>query len=576
MPVAAQEPEVKRDTMRIGAFRKGMNTADPANEIDNENAVRIRNMEYDQNGNLITRNGVIGAGGVVGVWDNTLWDQSLWDSLGTFYPDPILSELDFEGATAFVGILYTTGIKLLSRTLEGIITDLTGGLVLPDGVRWYWRIFNGVAIGVNSLTSGDNPIQVVSPAPGTASKLTGAPPGKLIEVWKNRLWIARSDQPNQLQASNIGSHTGWDTDAGANPAHGAKWDFDKDDGDFITGLYAEKERLFVFKRRGIYVGTENPDHPNDLRFVKFEKYSSLVGCLAASTIQPVLDDVFFLARGGIASLAAAQIVADFESAIVSLNVSDIQDIHQDLTDENVCSGVLPDRSQYWLCVDQSVSKTGENITYVFDYRDIKKGITRIVEFDGLAFGTAFEVYDHDVQKLVYLLGCHDVANNNYFIGQYIPRATSKTFLDSSLPIRSFILTKIYDFDLDDIVKYLIDWFARILVPSENSSVSISYYLDEQETSTGTYTFNFELATSGAIFDSPIVKFDDGQLFDTGSVRNVERLRRGFLFGTPEDPKPRKAVMVQFSFLCNQENQGFGILSFGIKYEELSEYGAKTV
>ncbi len=572
MPIP-EEVEVKLTTMRIGAFAGGMNTSLPANKIRDDEAVRIRNMEFDDGDNLLSRNGVIGAGGIVGVWDETLWDASLWDSLGTRYSSRITSGLDFESVSGFVGILYTVGTDLISRTLAGTITDITGALVLPDGVRWYWKIFNGVAIGVNGLTSGHNPIQVIGPAPGTASHLSTAPVAKFIEVWKNRLWVVRADQPNQIQASDIGSHSSWNTDAGANPAHGAMWEIDKDDGDEFMALYATKERLFAFKRNSIHVAEEDVNRPNDLRFVKFRKFNKNIGigCIAQSSIQAVLDDIFFLSRQGVAALSAAEIVADFESALVSTKVKDIQDIAQDLSDEDVCSMVVVDKSQYWLSVARNVSASSENIVYVFDYRQVKRGIARWVEFDGYAFGTFYEIYDHDVDKLVYLVGCHDVQNNEFFIGQYIPKVTSKIFLDSNSPIRNFVLTKSYDFDVEDLRKYLAEWYKRIICLTENLSLSVSYFLDDESQSTHTYTFNITNELGGDLFDDPLSLFDDVALFDNGTQNIIERIRRAFIFD-----KPRKAVSVQFSFLNNQENQGYGILNFGIKYQVLSEYRAQTV
>lgn len=551
MPVTAQEQEIRLETMRIGAFSGGMNTSAPANRIADEEAVQIENMEYDEKDTLVTRNGVT--------------------STATVHTSRITSILDFEGATSFVGILYTVDIRLISSTLSGVITNITGSLVLPDGVRWYWRIFNGVAVGVNGLASGHNPIQVVAPAPGTASHLTTAPPGKFIEVWNNRLWIARSDQPNQLQASDIGSHTSWNTDAGANPSHGALWDIDKDDGDIITGLYATKERLFIFKRKSIYVAFPTKEPATDLRNIKIDRYASNVGCIAATTIRPVLDDVLFLSEGGIASLSASQVVADFESAIVSLKISDIQKIRRDLSDEDVFSFVISDKSQYWLCVASNVSNTSKNITYVFDYRQIKAGILRWFEFTGLAFGTSIEAFDHDVDDVIYLLGCHNTVSNGFFIGKYIPNANSKTFIDSTLAIRQFVLTKVYDFGADELRKYLIRWFNKLSIITGNVSLSVSYFLDESDSPTGTYTFNLSVNLGGALFDNPLVKFDSGFLFDLGADTIVELIRRSFLYG-----KSRKARTVQFSFLCNQVNQGFGILGFGIKYQNLSEFKSQTI
>jgi hypothetical protein len=573
MPIRRQESQVKYETMRIGAFSGGINTSVPSNKIANDEAVIIRNKEFDDGDNLVTRNGVESPiGGIVGVWDETLWDESLWDSLGDNYPGRITSILDFEGASAFVGIIYTTGVQLISRTLGGVATPITGALTLPDGVRWYWKIFNGVAVGVNGLTSGHNPVQVVSPAPGTASHLTTAPPGNFIEVWGNRLWIARSDQPNQLQASDIGSHSSWNTDAGANPAHGAQWDLDKDDGDRITGLYAEKERLFVFKKKKILVGeAKDPSRPiTDLRNVQFRIYSSKVGCIAATTIQPILDDVLFLAQGGVALLSAAQIVADFESGLISLKVADIQNIRQDLSDEDICSGILPDKSQYWLCVSGNVSVTGQDTTYVFDYKQLKRNLPRWVTFDGLAFGTSFEVYDHDVQNLVYLLGCHDVATNTFSIGKYTPKALVKTFVDGALAINKFVLTKSYDFEKEDERKYLIEWYKRIFMLTNTLSLSISYFLDDSSSVEGSYPITLAAELGGTFFDDPLTFFDDDGLFDEGTAIVVKLIRRAFLFD-----KTRKARNVQFSFLNNQVNQGYGITGFGIKHQLLSEYRAQT-
>lgn len=579
MPTTVEEQEVKLETMRAGSFAGGMNTSLPATKIRDDELVLALNFEYDDNDELVCRNGVVGTQGIIGVWDQTLWDQSLWDQLGVTYPSKITSELDFEGASAFVGFLYTTGTKLISRTVDGsVITDLTGALVLPDGVRWYWKIFNGVAIGVNGLTSGDNPIKVVAPAPGIASKLTQAPPGNFVEVWGNRVWISRSDQPNQLQASDIGAHDSWNTDAGANPAHGSLWDLDKDDGDRITGLYATKERLFVFKKKSILVGeAKDPAKPiTDLRNIAFNKYASNIGCIAATTIRPVFDDVLFLADGGIGSLSAAQIVANFESAIISLKVADLQDIRRDLTDEDVFSFVVSDRNQYWIGVSANVSSIGRNIVYVFDYRRIKSGQGRWHLFDGLAFPTAMEVVDHDVEDLTYLIGCHDTVNNVFFLGKYIPKAANKIFIDSTLSIDKILITKAYDFEFDDLRKFLHSWFLKLLLLTNNVSISISYLLDESTEITGTYTFNLVAELGGVLFDDPLIKFDDGELFDAGVQSVVERIRKSFLYGTPENPKPRKAVTVQFKIVSSQINQGFGITGFNIKYQLLSEFKAATV
>lgn len=563
--------QIKLQTMRIDAFSGGINTSSPANEIEDSEAVDILNMEFDDADNLVSRNGVVG-GEVTGFWDQTNWDESLWDFGITTHSKRITSILDFENASGFIGILYTTGTILNSRTLAGVVTNLTGSLVLPDDVRWYWKIFNGVAIGVNGLSAGDNPIQVVGPAPGTASKLTTAPPGKFIEVWNDRVWIARSDQPNQIQASDIGSHSAWNTDAGANPAHGALYDIDKNDGDEITGLYATKERLFIFKKRSIYVAfPERQDLPvTDLRGLKIEKYASNIGCIAGSTIRPVFDDVLFLSEGGVASLAAAQIVADFESVIISKKVADLQSIGKDTPDEDVFAFVIIDRSQYWLSVAAGSSPTGQNVTYVFDYRQLKRNIVRWVRFDKFAFGTSIEVFDHDVNDLIYLLGCHNSITNTFFIGQYTPKAPVKIFSDGSAGFSKSIITKAYDFSLVDLRKYFSEWFLGLLSLSNQASLSVSYIYDEGMITNGEYSFVFSVSIGGVFFDAATSIFDLS-LFDQGTQLFSHFVRRSFLY----NKFGRKARSVQFKILNSQSGQGFGIKSFGVKYQTLTEYRAAT-
>lgn len=559
------------EALRIDAFSGGINTSAPANEIADNEVVSILNMEFDESDNLVVRNGVVASVGLEGIWDQSIWDQGTWDASASFlYTKRITSILDFENESGFVGILYTTGVKLFSRTLGGTITDLTGVLNLPDNVRWYWRILNGVAVGVNGMSTGHNPIKVVGPAPGTASHLSAAPKGNFIEVWNDRMWIARADFPNQIQASNIGDAELWDTDAGANPAHGAIFEIDRNEGDEITGLYSTKERLFIFKKKSIYVAfPENPALPaTDLRNIKIEKYAANIGCIAASTIQAVFDDVLFLSNGGIASLSAAQVVADFQSAIISSKIKDISAIRKDVAAEDVFAFTVVDKHQYWLSVAAVASPTNQNIVYVLDYRQVKNGIIRWVTFDTLAFGTAMEVFDHGTDQLIYLLGCQGGANI-FFIGTYTPRALVKVFNDSGVSYRKSVLTKAYDFDTPDIRKLLKEWFLGLSLDTASLSLSVSYLYNEDTAAAGVYSLSLSGVFGGTFYD--VANWDVGLFDNLTQGLNNDLIRRSFLY----NDKGRKALSVQFNILNNQVDQGFKIKSFGIKYGRLSEYKAQT-
>lgn len=557
---------------RISTFSGGINTSAPATEIADNEAVEIVNMEFDDGDNLVVRNGVFASAGIAGLWDSGLWDINTWDTNSALtYNKRITSILDFENESGFVGILYTTGTKLFSRTLGGTITDLTGLLVLPDDVRWYWKILNGVAIGVNGLPSGDNPIKVTGTAPGTAALLTGAPKGNFIEVWNSRVWIAKADFPNQLQASNIGDPLTWDTDAGANPSHGAIFDIDKNDGDEITGLYATKERLFVFKRRSIHIlfAKDQSVPATNLGNIKVDKYANNIGCIAATTIRATFDDVLFLSYGGIASLSAAQVVADFKSAIISTKVRDIANIPKSIPAEDVFAFTVGDMNQYWLSVSHNASITGKNLAYVLDYRLLPQGIIRWFIVDGLVAGTAMEVLDHDVNQLIYLIGCHADGTTNFFIGTYTPKAEVRIFNDNGLAYRKEIRTKAYDFDMPDIRKLFLEWFLGLKLNTINADLSVSYFLDQSLSNSGNYTFSFTGVFGGTFWD---VGFFDVDLYDNLTQGlNQNLIRKGILL----NENGRKGVSLQFDILNNTKDQGYEINNFGIKYIELSERKTAT-
>ena len=539
-------------TMRVDAFSGGMNTSVDATEIMDNEATLIENFEFDDANNLVTRNGVTPS--------------------GTVYTSRLTSIFSFSTDAGFIGILYTQGTKLFSRPLTlGSITDITGGLTLPSDVRWYWATLNNVAVGVNGSTGAGNPIQVVGGAPGTASHLAAAPDGRYICEWRNRLWIVHAANPNRLQCSDLGTATVWNTDGFTNAAHGITLDVAPGDKDQITGLYATKERLFVFKRRKIYVirSTALPDvDPNSWETVE---YSKEIGCVAQSTIRAVFDDVVFLSEGGLVTLAAAETTADFKSGLLSTKLSALQDIAKNVTETDIFGFTLHDRSQYWLSVSSTFSPLGKNVTFVLDYKEIQRGIIRWVQFDGLAFVTAMELYDQPQDQLTYLIGCDSPANaTDFFMGIYKPNAQVKIFADGSFAISQKVMTKAYDFQLADIRKLYMSWYLGIVMKSADLSLGVSYFLDSAASAEGSYSFGLNQPGGGTFWD--VALWDNpGAIWDAGPAALRHLIRRAFLHG-----KQKKAVNLSMQIICGQINQGFSILKFGIKYGVLSENRAQTV
>jgi hypothetical protein len=333
-----------------GNWRGGINTSLPPNELADDEAVDILNLETDWDGNLVSRNGV-----------TKHQTSDTYASRITSLHDAV-----YEGGQEF--ILYTTGSSLFKVNTDGTgTTDITGSLTLPTNTFWQWRNFGSFAIGVNRATSGDNPVKVNSS--GTASALGGSPPkARYIEVWNNRVWVVSSTAPNQVRASALGLPEDW-TATGA--AGAIAIDVDPGDGDEITGLLAFKGRLFVFKRKRIFVISAAAQPVTDPNNLKVDVFNKNIGCVSAYTIQPVLDDVLFLAEGGVASLTSAEIVADFRSALVSRKVKEIGRIKK--TSNEFASMVLDDVSQYWLSVPANLSVTASPVVYVLDYTDLAQG-----------------------------------------------------------------------------------------------------------------------------------------------------------------------------------------------------------
>lgn len=540
------------DTMRIDAFAGGMNTSADETEIANNEAFLIENFEYDKLNNLMTRNGVSNGGSAAST--------------------KILSIFSFVTDAGFIGNIFTRGTQIRSRPLVlGTDTNLTGALSLPDSSRWYWKSLNNVAVGVNGATGSGNPIQVVGPAPGTASHLAAAPDGKYIEEWDSRLFIVHAANLNRVQCSDLGTATVWNTDGLLNPAHGIIFDVVPGDSDVITALYATKERLFIFKRRRVYilrsVSTPRTD-PNTWELVEYSQKDSGIGCVAQTTVREVFDDVVFLSEGGLMSLAATETATDFESALLSGKISAIQDLAKNIPETDVFSYNLTDKSQYWLMVSSTFSPTNKNTTFVLDYSKIRSGIVRWTQNDQLAYGSSMELYNQGTDQLTYLLGCDDPNSTDFFIGTYKPNALTKMFADGSLAINQVIETKLYDFLLPDIRKYLMEWYLAIKLQSQFLSLGVSFFVDNSEVVEHPYSFGLEGSVGGDFFD---VDLFDTALYDQGIATLRRMIRRAFLMA-----KQRKVLTVKAKIACSQINQGFTINKFGIKYGILSENKAHDV
>ena len=514
-------------TVSIPSFSGGMNTAKNRKILEDNEAFQISDMEFDDSNDLVTRNGFTTDG------------TGRTDLLGSVYV--------FSTETAFVGILYNHNNNVVSRPLVlGSETNL-GTFANAGTGRWYWKQLANVAV---AATNGDT-IQVVGGAPGTASVLAAAPDSRYIEEWRSRLFLVHSANPNRVQCSDLGSATVYNTGGLTNPAQGIIFDAAPGDGDVITALFAFKERLFIFKRRRIYVLRAVAIPETDPSNWELVEYSKNIGCISQSSVREVFDDVLFLSEGGLCSLAAAEGTGDFASALVSQKIQEIQRINQDVTELDIFAFTLIDKSQYWLCL-QSAATGGSVVAFVLDYKRIREGEVKWVRFTRLV-PTAMDAYRIGQSKIVYVLGFNGGAGSNR-LGKYTANLlpASRTYKDVlngvDQTIIWFISTKVYTMGSIKLRKLFKEWALTVEIPTfaNDLTLTVSYQL-------------YPLVT-GNDNTYPDFVLDSGLNFDFHKV-----IRRALLWNTP-----RKGRGIHFQFLGDVLNQGAIIRDFELNAALISD------
>ena len=541
---AVQDTPVQ--TQLLPDWSGGINTAVPADRLSDNEAVDILNFEFNQDSNLVTRRGVTKFLGIAPA-------QTFGRITSLHY---------HEDDAGNIHVLQTEGTKLWRmNNLGTAISNITGALVLPDDAVWQWRSFTGLAIGVNGATTGDNPIKVSGTTP-TAAALGGTPPrGKYLEIWNNRVWIVDAANPNTLRASALGNAEDWTT---AGVAGTITLDVSKNDGDKITGLVAFRERLFIFKRTKIFIlstiGSPNTDPAN----LQLDIYTTNLGCVAANTIQPVLNDILFMSEAGVASLVSSEVVGNFNAAFLSRNIQALSN-YLKFDNQRLHALVVEPANQYWIHIPANINPNGVNECFILDYRNIQQGQIRWTRFKGKAAGTAMCGYFVNGEKK-YIIGSNSDEGSSYRPYNYVPG--SGNFDDDGDPVEHSITSKEYNLGLPFIRKLFRRWFSNIITLTSTAIVDFVYRFDGEGAKQGSQQVTLTQFTSGAVWDTAEW---DNDFWYTTDVANF-RVRLPFQvksFG-------RKAVKVQFVISNNSGSHGFVVGQLEIHFAVLNERLARNV
>lgn len=504
-------------------------------------------MEFDDSDNLSTRNG-------------------LTELFATTFANRITSAYYFTSGAGEIGILYTTGTQLRIVETNGTgDTNITGALTLPNDTFWQWITFKDLAIGVNKASAGDNPVKVSTAA--AAAALGGSPPkGKYIALWNNRVWIVSATEPNQLWGSKLNDPENWTV--GANATDAITLDVEIDDGDLITGLFATREALYVFKSKRIYkvVQIDANKAPTDQTNLKIVVHSQTVGCVSPYSIQPILDDVAFLSEQGLLALSLAATFEDFRTATYSRNVAEIAKIIK--TTEEIPSLLLPNVNQYWISIPAAISTRQINEAYSLDYLNIHRGLdaARWTRNTGLAAFTAATSFIGGTGK-IYVLGAKN-AGGTYQLYTYKPKLSGGVFTDNGTAYAKELKTKAFSHESVLLRKEWHKWGFNFALLSNSAQVSIQYFLDENLNKGGNQSFTMSAATLGALWDQALW---DQASWDTavqGPVQIVKRLL--------SNSSGRIGETITFRVTNGQNNEAFVIKDMLLLYTLLSEKGVTSL
>ena len=533
-------------TIPYAGWGRGIITSKPSTEIPDDAAQDIHNMEFDESDNLSTRNGFVQLNA------NT-------------YASRITSDYYFTSGSGEIGILFTTGSQLRIVETDGTgDTNLTGALTLPNDTFWQWITYKDLAIGVNKATSGDNPVKVSTGA--VAAALGGSPPkGKYIALWENRVWIVSATEPNQLRGSFLGDPENWAT---GTDAQGVSIDIEIDDNDLITGLFATKDALYVWKTKKIYklVRIDPAKAITLASNLRVAIHSQTIGCVSPYSIQPLLDDVVYLSAQGLASLRLSELAEDFRTALYSRNVAEIGKINK--TTEEIPSLLLPNANQYWLSFPAAISTRSINESYVLDYLNIQAGVdaARWTRFTGLAGFTAATSFP-SATGTVYVVGAENEAGTHQLF-TYRPKDSGGVYNDNGESYAKELKTKAFPHESVLLRKEWHKWGFNFDLLTNSAQVAIQYFLDDNLNKGGNQSFSLSASTLGALWDQAIWDVDLWDSAVQGPVQIVRRLL--------SNSSGRIGETITFRISNGQADEAIVIKDMLLMYTLLNEKGVTTL
>lgn len=530
-------------SIEITDFSGGINKELFRTDIEDNQCQDILNFYFDNNNNLLTRPGCSKINTSPSSFSNRI--TTIFPALFGSIVNPI--------------VLITTGSKVYRETDENTFIDISGSLKFPKDVFWSFKQFDDLVIGCNSALSGSgntNPIKwdgqtatVEQLKDGTAN----APSAKFCEVYNNRLWLVSSQSPNLIYYSKLGNPENF-------TESGGQIDINKDDGDQITGIYAHRSFLFIFKRRSIFrlvPGTPNTD-PDQW---SIEEFASNVGCVSNWTIQGILDDLVFLSDNGVVSLQAADTVSEFRQQTLSRVVPDLVKYIASVGDFNKFASVVnQDNSEYWISVPSFGTGSINGVVYVLDYKQIGQSKIRWTRFNGLTIGSSYASIIREGKFKIYI-GSQD--GNIYKYGDLSVKNDNGSSITNAIQTKAFNFgTKI---NRKTVESYSVT-LANLTKGSTAFSIGCSYKFDNKNTLVKNDTISYTETLTGSVWGETTPSIGTWSILSNSDIYFTNKVTPDF---------GNKFIELEFTFSNTTINQHFILRGMSLFLEGITSKSSKN-
>lgn len=253
-------------------------------------------------------------------------------------------------------------------------------------------------------------------------------------------------------------------------------DINPGDGEKITGLGVFSEILIVFKERSIYQITITTD-TSGTTVPSVQLISRAAGCVSHRSIVNVENDLLFLSRDGIRFLGNQ--ANYFNSIRTSLLTHDIEPTMRAMKSDSYDKATATYFNNEYIV---NIPDAEGNITVTLTYHYMFKAWSK---WDNINADAMIKYVDStNTERLIF----------NTETGTQMYEFTPGVYNDNGVAIRSYLLSKVFDFKNPDITKYFVD--LGLMFRTISGQIDLQIYTEGNVLFGGTATIAGNSVTDG--------------------------------------------------------------------------------